>query len=52
MRLITGSDAGNSDYAADGSGKVFGADVHNAADAYHNHALDDEPPPSQVGGAY
>ena len=31
-------------------GKFFGQDVHNAGDAYHNHALDDEPPPSQVAG--
>jgi len=26
FRLITGSDAGNSDYAADGGGKFFGAE--------------------------
>jgi len=56
FRLITGSDAGNSDYARDndtgkvGGGKFFGEDVHNAGNAYHNHALDDEPPPSQVAG--
>jgi len=40
MRLITGSDAGNSDYASDGGGGVFGAGNHNAATAYHNSALD------------
>jgi len=51
MRLVTGSDAGNSDYASDGGGKFFGQDAHNAGAAYHNHALDDEPPPSQVAGS-
>jgi len=50
MRLITGSDAGNSDYASDGGGKFFGQDAHNAGASYHNFALDDEPPPSQVAG--
>lgn len=54
MRLITGSDAGNSDYARDDDagtgGKFFGQAVHDAGAAYHNAALDDEPPPSQVGG--
>lgn len=50
MRLITGSDAGNSDYASDGGGKFFGQDIHNAGNSYHNFALDDEPPPSQVAG--
>jgi len=48
MRLVTGSDAGNSDYASDGGGGFFGATAHLAE--YHNYALDDEPPPSQVAG--
>ena len=56
FRLITGSDAGNSDYARDndtgkaGGGKFFGQAIHDAGAAYHNSALDDEPPPSQVAG--
>ena len=48
MRLVTGSDAGNSEYAADGGGGVYGADRHLAT--FHNYATDDEPPPSQVAG--
>jgi hypothetical protein len=54
FRLIAGSDAGNSDYARDDDGgtggKFFGQAIHNAGDHYHNHAQDDEPPPSQVAG--
>jgi len=48
MRLVTGSDAGNSDYANDGGGGFFGASAHLTE--YHNYATDDEPPPSQVAG--
>ena len=48
FRLITGSDAGNSDYASDGGGGFFGAGNHLAE--FHNYATDDEPPPSQVAG--
>ena len=48
MRLVTGSDAGNSEYANDGGGGFYGADRHLAE--YHNYATDDEPPPSQVAG--
>ena len=46
MRLITGSDAGNSVYASDGGGGVFGAANHLAE--FHNYATDDEPPPSML----
>ena len=38
MRLITGSDAGNSEYASDGGGGVFGAQNHLAT--FHNYATD------------
>ena len=48
MRLITGSNAGNSEYASDGDGAIFGADRHLAT--FHNYATDDEPPPSMIAG--
>lgn len=38
FRLITGSDAGNSDYASDGGGGIFGANNHLAE--FHNYAKD------------
>lgn len=48
FRLVTGSNAGNSAYASDGDGRVFGEENHLAE--FHNYATDDEPPPSQVAG--
>lgn len=38
MRLITGSDAGNSSYASDGGGGTFGEKNHLAT--FHNYATD------------
>jgi len=38
MRLVTGSDAGNSEYADDGGGGVFGAQNHLIT--FHNYATD------------
>lgn len=49
MRLIHGSNAGNSEYANDGDGGFYGAENHLAE--FHNYATDDEPPPSMVAGA-